>query len=72
MQIFLNDKNIADIRSFDEQLVDFLQLDELRMDMESSRDDITTYYREQFMPQEGEEDTNDAAAAHDASNVLMV
>ena len=46
MEIFLSDKQIPDLETMDDVLLEVLQLEQLRLDMESIRDDLIHQYRQ--------------------------
>ena len=46
MEIFLSDKQIPDLETLDDVLLEVLQLEQLRLDMESIRDDLIHQFRQ--------------------------
>jgi hypothetical protein len=53
----LSDKQIPDLETLDDVLMDVLQLEQLRIDMEAIRDDLIHQYRQY---QEGDDDQQGA------------
>lgn len=57
MEIFLSDKQIPDLETLDDVLLEVLQLEQLRIDMEAIRDDLIHQYR-QYQEDDDQQGTN--------------